>query len=151
MVSEEGELIVRCAGIIETLDGFLLVQSRYGEESYWIFPGGGLEPGETLEECVQREVLEEIGIEVSVEKLVFINETPPTKDSMVHFTFLCEPSSSANPSAGSDPDKEEDVIQDVRAFSINEIHEMDNFLPAEMKPVLEQAVNNDFEETPKVF
>lgn len=35
-------------------------------EGLWEFPGGHREAGETIERCVEREVLEEVGIEVRV-------------------------------------------------------------------------------------
>jgi A/G-specific adenine glycosylase len=33
----------------------------------WEFPGGKIEPNETVEECIKREILEEIGIDIEVE------------------------------------------------------------------------------------
>ncbi|MBG1243320.1 8-oxo-dGTP diphosphatase MutT [Nostoc sp. NZL] len=34
----------------------------------WEFPGGKIEPGETIQECIQREISEELGIIIEVGK-----------------------------------------------------------------------------------
>lgn len=42
----------------------------------WEFPGGKIEPGETIEDCIKREICEEIGIAIEVgEHLITIDYT----------------------------------------------------------------------------
>ncbi|NWF58755.1 MAG: 8-oxo-dGTP diphosphatase MutT [Fischerella sp.] len=42
----------------------------------WEFPGGKIEPGETVEDCIQREIQEELGIAIKVcEHLITIDHT----------------------------------------------------------------------------
>jgi 8-oxo-dGTP diphosphatase len=54
-------------GILIRPDGsFLLAQRPAGKpyEGYWEFPGGKLEPGETVEAALARELEEELGIQI---------------------------------------------------------------------------------------
>lgn len=45
----------------------------------WEFPGGKIEPDETVAECIVREIREELGIEIAVgEHLISIEHTYPT-------------------------------------------------------------------------
>jgi len=55
-----------CRAVIKKDDLYLVVRLKQWDIT--TFPGGGLEPNETLEECCVREVLEETGIECKVLK-----------------------------------------------------------------------------------
>lgn len=58
---------VVCA-VIEQ-DGLILATQRSGSMSLplkWEFPGGKLEPGESLQDCLLRELREELGVAVRV-------------------------------------------------------------------------------------
>lgn len=53
-----------------TRPGYALITQRRPNDSFplfWEFPGGTCDPGETLEQCVVREMREELGVTVTVE------------------------------------------------------------------------------------
>lgn len=54
------------AAVIKNEQGEILFQYPGGE--YWSLPAGAIEPGETPEEAVVREVWEETGLKVQVKK-----------------------------------------------------------------------------------
>jgi ADP-ribose pyrophosphatase YjhB (NUDIX family) len=48
----------------------LLLHHTYRGRYPWGLPGGGLKPGESLEECLEREVFEETGLRVEAEHML---------------------------------------------------------------------------------
>jgi 8-oxo-dGTP diphosphatase len=60
--------IVVTAGVVERDGEYLVTRRRAGVhlEGCWEFPGGKCEPDETLDECLRREMLEELGVNVLV-------------------------------------------------------------------------------------
>ncbi|MEM6452200.1 MAG: A/G-specific adenine glycosylase [Cyanobacteria bacterium P01_D01_bin.105] len=63
--------------VITDKQGNILIDRRKQEGllgGLWEFPGGKIEPGETMEQCVSREIKEELGIEIEVgSKLITID------------------------------------------------------------------------------
>jgi mutator protein MutT len=56
----------------------------------WEFPGGKIEPGETVEQCLVREIWEELAIEITVgDHLISIDHTYPTFD-LTLFVYHCQ-------------------------------------------------------------
>jgi 8-oxo-dGTP diphosphatase len=71
--------------IIEQDGRYLL--ARRSDIGWWNLPGGGLESGETLDEGLAREVMEEVGLRVGIVRVVGVY-SKPRKDEVV-ITFLC--------------------------------------------------------------
>lgn len=60
---------VRVAGL-GFRDGYVLVH-RAVHETFWTFPGGRAEIGETSQETLRREMMEELGVDVTVGRLLW--------------------------------------------------------------------------------
>lgn len=56
------------AAVIRQNGRILILRRKQGEKmaGYWEFPGGKCEPGETPAEALKRELIEELGLEASV-------------------------------------------------------------------------------------
>ena len=61
-------LLVAACALVDTDGRVLLAQRPEGKQlaGLWEFPGGKVEPGETPEQCLIRELQEEIGIETDI-------------------------------------------------------------------------------------
>src|ERR1019366_1107016 len=74
-------------------DGQLLITQRHAKShlgGLWEFPGGKREPGESFEECLVREIREELGVEIAVGELFEeISHDYPEKSVHLKF-FICK-------------------------------------------------------------
>jgi 8-oxo-dGTP diphosphatase len=89
--------IVVTAAVIER-DGRLLVTRRLKGthlEGHWEFPGGKCDPGETLQECLVRELWEELAVDAIIgEEMLSTSHAYPERRVELHFfdaTLLGEP------------------------------------------------------------
>jgi 8-oxo-dGTP diphosphatase len=67
----------------------LLMRYRYGDTDVYNLPGGNVDKGETLTETVLRELMEELGIEVEVGKMILSGDVimPEGKEDVLHCVF----------------------------------------------------------------
>ena len=98
----ERENIVVTAAVVERDGAFLLTRRLDGTHlaGHWEFPGGKRHAGETLEECLVREIREELDadIEVGTEILASVHDYP---DRSIELRFFrCVLTSDPKPTMG---------------------------------------------------
>lgn len=64
---------IRAATIILDGDQVILMHRIHKDKKYYTFPGGGLEPGETVKQAALREAGEETSLEVAIGRLLSIS------------------------------------------------------------------------------
>lgn len=72
-----------CRAIIFKDGKMVAMYREKNDRVYYTFPGGGMDEGETVDECVVREVIEEFGLTVKPIKEVYIYEDEKTYQHFV--------------------------------------------------------------------
>ena len=74
-VGREGKIRLGCSAAIFDEQGRILLTKR-SDNGQWCLPGGAVEPGESVAEACVREVFEETGLRVRVQRLVGVYSHP---------------------------------------------------------------------------
>jgi len=94
--------IIVTAAVVEREGRFLVTRRLRGThlEGYWEFPGGKCDAGETLDACLRRELVEELGTDARVgTEIHSVTHTYPERVVELHF-FECELRGEPQPQLG---------------------------------------------------
>jgi ADP-ribose pyrophosphatase YjhB (NUDIX family) len=82
---------VRAQVVLLHDDRILMVRHAHADRAYWVLPGGTVEPGEDVAAAAVREVLEETGFSIALERLLFVDGPRPVGDHAIkrpRYTYL---------------------------------------------------------------
>ena len=81
---------VRATGVLIENNSLLLVKQKLANNKNWSLPGGRVEPGETLEQALIREMKEETGLDVEPIRMLYVCDVEASGNTVLHITFLCK-------------------------------------------------------------
>jgi ADP-ribose pyrophosphatase YjhB (NUDIX family) len=84
------QIVVTCRAVIIHGNTLLMCRQTRHNNKFYNLPGGKLEPGETIDECIKREIYEETGIRPKVGKILFINQFISDKNHLIEFFYRIE-------------------------------------------------------------
>jgi ADP-ribose pyrophosphatase YjhB (NUDIX family) len=127
---------VRVAAVVERKGALLLVLHQKPEgDSYWVLPGGRLEPGETIPECAGRELAEETRLTAGFSGVLYVSEFLREGRHTIDVVARMSLQGQAEASLGNDPEigpGTEPTLRELRWVSVEELKEIE-LRPASIK------------------
>jgi 8-oxo-dGTP diphosphatase len=132
---------VRVSGILtENKKTLLLKHKGLGKKGFlWLPPGGGVEFGETVEQTLIREFLEETSLNIQTNRFLYFREfvKPPLHAIELYFKVS---KINGELKLGIDPDSSEQIIMEAKWFSEPEIEQTPTeYLASDLKELILKA------------
>lgn len=84
------KIIEVVAAIIHHNGAYFATQRGYGEfEGMWEFPGGKIETGECAESALKREIQEELGVDITIDKFLCTTDYDYPSFHLTMHCYLC--------------------------------------------------------------
>ena len=109
-VQDQKILMINHAGVVQGAD-------------FWCPPGGGLQYGESVNEALKREFLEETQTEISIGEMLFVNEFLEPPLHAIELFFKVE-ITHGKAQKGFDPEMKDQIIQEIKWMSFDEIKQL---------------------------
>jgi len=136
-IQREKQLESACRAFILHEKKILLCKQKM--RNFWTLPGGSVKEGETLVECISREIFEEIGVKLQIEQMLFIRELINSSRHRIEFYFSTKRQDNPQFYEEISPCNE---IAETRFFTLEEL----SFI--KLKPVcLPDLISETFNET----
>jgi ADP-ribose pyrophosphatase YjhB (NUDIX family) len=115
---------ISAAALVVHGDQLLLVNHREaGRYDFWLPPGGRLEGSESIMDCARREALEETGLVVEPDRILYVQEFTEPGYHFVKFFMLC--SAFSGELTLKNRDSDESFLVDAAFFAQNELQGLD--------------------------
>jgi len=120
----------------------LMVKQSHEGRDIWMVPGGGIEEEENAEEAAIREVLEETGLEIRINRLLWHVEEVSEKRGQRFVNFFLGEITGGCFGLGADPEFDEchQVLREAKFLSKKEILSLERVYPKYLKTELWEAL-----------
>ena len=142
------------AGIVLIEDGKVaLIERHRAGLDYFVFPGGGVDEGETPEQAAVREAMEELGVEVAIKRTVAIIHF----DQSTQYYFLADRvggefgSGTGEEFTDSDPNDPEEGIYIPMWMPIEDLPKYEKVFPVDVAKLVVRSRSHGWSKDPVVF
>lgn len=136
-------MILGVRAIIKKGDSIIMVEHTEKDfGKFLLFPGGGVEKGESLFKAIEREVLEETQLVVKAQRIIYIREVECKNLFGLEFYILCEYVSGIL-KLGHDPElvDKKQILTDIKELPILKLNDQ-KWKPEELHNILAYDLEN---------
>ena len=131
--------------ILDKDNRILMVKQHHEDKDIWMVPGGGIEEGESSMAAAVREMKEETGLDVEIDRLIW--HTEEVSDRGQRFVnFFMGRIKVGELALGADPefDNDHQVLREVRFMSREEIENIEYLYPEYLRDEFWRFLNEDY-------